>query len=88
MNGLSNNSFLSVGKNGFAELTHGSLFSGIGGFELGAELVGIKTKWSCEIQQFQRNILKKNFPKTKQYEDITELQKMKMKVIFITFIFN
>lgn len=74
MNDSSNNSFSSVGKNGFAELTHGSLFSGIGGFELGADLVGIKTKWSCEIQQFQRRILKKNFPKTKQYEDITELQ--------------
>lgn len=69
------NNFLSGGKNIFAELSHGSLFSGIGGFELGAKLVGIETKWSCEIQEFQRRILKKNFPNTKQYEDITELQK-------------
>jgi hypothetical protein len=29
------NNFLCNGKNGFAELSHGSLFSGIGGFELG-----------------------------------------------------
>jgi site-specific DNA-cytosine methylase len=37
-------------------LVHGSLFSGIGGFELGAEWSGIPTLWSCEIEQFQRSI--------------------------------
>jgi len=56
------------------QLTHGSLFSGIGGFELGAGLLDIRTKWSCELQEFQRKILKKNFPETKQYEDIRKLQ--------------
>ena len=30
-------------------LSHGSLFSGIGGFELGAEWSDIKTLWNCEI---------------------------------------
>ena len=29
-----------------SNLTHGSLFSGIEGFGLGAALAGIKTKWS------------------------------------------
>jgi len=51
-------------------LTHGSLFSGIGGFELGAKEAGIETIWSCEYEQFNRDILKKNFPNTKQYENI------------------
>lgn len=54
-------------------MTHGSLFSGIGGFEAGAESVGIKTLWNCEIESFQRSILKKHFPNTKQYENIEEL---------------
>lgn len=54
-------------------MTHGSLFSGIGGFELGAEWAGIETLWSCEIETFQRSILNKHFQNTKQYEDIKEL---------------
>lgn len=54
-------------------MTHGSLFSGIGGFELGAEMVNINTLWSCEIEPFQRNILKKHFPNTYQYEDIRQI---------------
>lgn len=38
-------------------MTHGSLFSGIGGFELGAQWCDVETLWSCEIQKFQRSIL-------------------------------
>lgn len=51
-------------------MIHDSLFSGIGGFELGAQYAGIETLWSCEIEKFQRGILKKHFPKTEIYEDI------------------
>lgn len=58
-------------------LTHGSLFSGIGGFEIGAERIGIKTIWSCEIEKYQRKILKKHFPNTFQYEDIREAKKFR-----------
>jgi DNA (cytosine-5)-methyltransferase 1 len=53
-------------------MTHGSLFSGIGGFELGAEWAGIPTLWNCEIEDYQREVLKKNFPNVKQYRDITK----------------
>lgn len=45
-----------------SKLTHGSLFSGIGGFELGAEMAGIDTLWNCEIEKFQGEILKTKFP--------------------------
>lgn len=58
---------------GSTDLTHGSLFSGIGGFELGAELAGIPTIWNCEIEEFQRAILKKQFKNTIQYNDIRKL---------------
>ena len=53
-------------------MTHGSLFSGIGGFELGAEWAGVETLWNCEIEDYQRKVLKKNFPNAKQYRDITK----------------
>ena len=43
------------------ELTHGSLFSGIEGFGLGAALAGIKTEWSCELEDYQTKVIKKNF---------------------------
>ena len=56
-------------------MTHGSLFSGIGGFDLGAQYAGIETLWNCEIENFQRKVLKKNFPKTKQYGDIRNVRK-------------
>ena len=58
---------------GSTDLTHGSLFSGIGGFELGAEQAGIPTIWNCEIEPFQRAVLKQRFKNTIQYEDIREL---------------
>lgn len=55
-----------------SKLTHGSLFSGIGGFELGAEMAGIDTLWNCEIEKFQGEILKNKFPHAERYTDITK----------------
>ncbi len=55
------------------QLTHGSLFSGIGGFELGAALSDIPTLWNCEISPWCREHLKYQFPNTKQYSDINTL---------------
>lgn len=43
------------------ELTHGSLFSGVEGFGLGAALAGIRTEWSCEFEEYQTKVIKKNF---------------------------
>jgi DNA (cytosine-5)-methyltransferase 1 len=51
----------------------GSLFSGIGGFEKGAEMLGIETLWSCDIEEHNRKVLAKHFPNTRIYKDIREL---------------
>lgn len=54
-------------------LTHGSLFTGIGGFDLGAQMSGIPTLWNCEVDPRKRQILARHFPETHQYEDITQM---------------
>lgn len=60
-------------KGAAVDYVHGSLFSGIGGFELGARWSGIRTAWNCEILPYNQKILKQQFPNTKQYADIKEL---------------
>ncbi len=54
-------------------LTHGSLFSGIGAFDLAFERVGIQTKWQVEIDDYATKVLKKRFPKAKRFRDIREV---------------
>lgn len=51
-------------------MTHGSLFSGIGGFDLAAQWMGWENIFHCEIAEFPRKILKYHFPKSICYEDI------------------
>ena len=51
---------------------HGSLFSGIGGFDLAAEWMGWENLFNCEWEEFPRKVLKHHFPNAKQYGDIRE----------------
>ena len=51
---------------------HGSLFSGIGGFDLAAEYMGWENLFNCEWEEFPRKVLKHHFPNAKQYGDIKE----------------
>lgn len=51
-------------------MTHGSLFSGIGGFDLAADWCGWKNIFQVEKDRFCRKILRKNFPQVKQFSDI------------------
>ncbi len=51
-------------------MKHGSLFSGIGGFDLASEWMGWDNIFQVEIDPFCTQVLQKNFPQTKQYGDI------------------
>lgn len=49
---------------------HGSLFSGIGGFDLAAQWNGINNLFQVEIDEFCQKVLSKNFPETAKFKDI------------------
>lgn len=56
-----------------AELTLGSLFDGLGGWQLAALHNGVRPVWSSEIEAFPMAVTKKHFPDTLQLGDITKL---------------
>ncbi len=52
-------------------MRHGSLFSGIGGFDLAAEWMGWENVFHCEINPFCQKVLKHHFPNADSYTDVT-----------------
>jgi hypothetical protein len=55
------------------ELTVGSLFSGIGGFDLGFERAGMRTVWFCEQDPFCQRVLAKHWPGVPVHDDVRAL---------------
>ena len=53
-------------------MTHGSLFSGIGGFDLAAEWMGWENKFHCEWNEFGQKVLKHYWPNAESFHDITK----------------
>ena len=53
-------------------MTHASLFSGIGGPEVAAAMMGWENAFHCEINPFGRAVLEYWFPESKSYEDVTK----------------
>jgi DNA (cytosine-5)-methyltransferase 1 len=53
-------------------MTHGSLFSGIGGFDLAAEWMGWENKFHCEWNEFGQKVLKYYWPNAELFTDITK----------------
>lgn len=51
-------------------MNHGSLFSGIGGFDLAAEWMGWENKFHCDINPFSRKICSYYWPEAVSYENI------------------
>ena len=56
-----------------SKLTVGSLFSGIGGLDLGLERAGMQVLWQCEIDPYCRRVLEKHWPGVTRYDDIREI---------------
>lgn len=51
-------------------MTHGSLFSGIGGFDLAAEWMGWENLFHCEWNEFGQKVLNYYFPNAESFTDI------------------
>ncbi len=50
-----------------------SLFSGIGGFDLGFERAGMKVQGVCDVDKYALEVLARHFPDAKQYTDVREM---------------
>lgn len=51
----------------------GSLFAGIGGFELGLERAGFEIAWQVELDPYCRSVLEARFPRARRFEDVREV---------------
>ena len=51
-------------------MTFGSLFSGIGGMDLGLERAGMTCRWQVEIDEYANNVLAAHWPDVPRYRDV------------------
>jgi DNA (cytosine-5)-methyltransferase 1 len=67
-------------------MKHGSLFSGIGGFDLAAEWMGWENVFHCEWMEFPRKVLEYYFPNSDSLIDIckTDFKKYEGTIDIIT----
>jgi DNA (cytosine-5)-methyltransferase 1 len=67
-------------------MRHGSLFSGIGGFDLAAEWMGWENVFHCEWMEFPRKVLDYHFPNADSHIDIckTDFTKYANKIDILT----
>lgn len=51
-------------------MTFGSLFAGIGGFDLGLERAGMECRWQVEIDPYCQRVLAKHWPNVARWDDV------------------
>ena len=66
-----NGSATSSGK-----ITYGSLFSGVGGFDLGCDAAGWDCRWQVEWDEKCRQVLAHHWPTVNRYEDVRDVAGM------------
>lgn len=59
-------------NNQTAPITFGSLFTGIGGLDLGLERAGMQCAWQVEINAYAQNVLRRHWSHLPLYGDITK----------------
>lgn len=64
-----------VGRKSMNNMTHLSLFTGIGGLDLAAEWAGFQTVGQCEWADYPTKILEKHWPDMPRWRDIRTLTK-------------
>jgi DNA (cytosine-5)-methyltransferase 1 len=56
-------------------LTHGSLFTGIGGIDLGLSWANFETIWQVEIDNFCNRVLEARWPNVSRFSDVRDVGK-------------
>lgn len=54
-------------------LTYGSLFAGVGGFDLGLGAAGMRCLWQVEINRQARAVLRRHWPDVPKHEDVRDV---------------
>ena len=62
-------------------MTVGSLFSGIGGMDLGLERAGMRIKWMVEVDDFCTKVLTKHWPDVPKFGDIRNVGKRELETV-------
>lgn len=60
------------------ELTHLSLFSGIGGLDLAAEWAGFETVGQCEFAEYPTKVLEKHWPNVPRWRDVRDVTRFSL----------
>lgn len=54
-------------------MNHGSLFTGVGGFDIASEWMGWNNVFQCDIDDYCLSVLEKQFPNAIRHKDIRQL---------------